>query len=403
MSKLTPRDLIESARLRVWNKHPYIGSVLMSLRLVEMPGIGTLAVDAGWRLYYDPAQCEAWGVEMLAGVVAHECWHVLRDHFGRMPAPEYEKQLGNIAQDVEINSDLKGAGWKLPPSSVFPETFKVKPGLLAEEYYKLLQSKDVKVTVSVCSGKCGGCAGNPHDFEEGAGDDQAGKSGVKPIPRFEQEVIRRQVAIETAQASKTAGNVPAGLAAWAERELAPPTIDWRRQLAGLVRRAITSAAGAVDHTYRKQSRRGAGLRHYLGGNAPIMPALHRPVPSVGMILDVSGSMSGGPAEAARSEIMGVVRAVGCSLDVFLADVQVAGKAKVSTKADVIKLGETLGGTDMAGALREVGAMRKHDVLIVLTDGYTGWHSPGDVRATVLAAITPGGDAPPDWIKSVRMT
>src|ERR1019366_3915639 len=136
--QMNARDFIEAARIRVWNRHPYIGAVLMSLRLIEKTGIGTLAVDAGWRLYYDPKQCEAWGVEMLAGVVAHECWHVLRDHFTRMPPPSYERELGNIAQDCEINSDLLTAGWKLP-AGVFPDTFGMKNGLLAEEYYKLLQ------------------------------------------------------------------------------------------------------------------------------------------------------------------------------------------------------------------------------------------------------------------------
>lgn len=396
---MTPRDLIECARMRVFHRHPYISAVLMSLRLIEKPGIGTLAVDSGWRLYYDPAQCEAWGVEMLAGVVAHECWHVLRDHFVRMPSPEYEKQLGNIAQDMEINSDLRIAGWKLP-AGVFHDDFGLKAGLLAEEYYKLLQKKVIKIKISVCSGKCGGAAGNPHDFEEASASTPA--NGVKGIEQIDQEIRRRQAAQDIQQATKTQGNVPAGLAAWAERELRPPTIDWRRQLAGLVRRAITAAAGAVDHTYRKQSRRGAGLRHYLGRNSPIMPALYRPVPSVALILDVSGSMCGGPAEAARGEIMGVVRAVGCSVDVFVADTRIAGKAKVASKADVAKLGETLGGTSMRSAIIEVSEMKKFDVLVVLTDGYTDWHQPGEVRATVLAAITPGGDAPPEWVKSVRM-
>ena len=144
------------------------------------------------------------------------------------------------------------------------------------------------------------------------------------------------------------------------------------------------------------------MRHYLGPNSPILPALHRSVPSVAIILDVSGSLSGGPAEAARSEVMGVVRAVGCSLDVFVADTQVAGKHRVASSADVAKLGETLGGTCMDEAVREVGTMRKHDVLVVLTDGFTAWHSPGDVRCSVVAAITPGGEMPPEWIKSVRM-
>jgi len=398
---MTSKDLIEAARLRVWSRHPYIGAVLMSLRLVEKPGIGTLAVDAGWRLYYDPEQCVKWGIDLLSGVVAHECWHVLRDHFTRMPPPAYERELGNIAQDCEINSDMTIAGWKLP-DGVFPKTFGMKDGLLAEEYYQLLQKKAIKVNGNgngVCSGKCGGCANNPREFE----DQPDVANGVQPIAKIDQEIRRRQAAQEIAQAAKGQGNVPAGLAAWAERELKPPTIDWRRQLAGLVRRAITAAAGAVDYTYRKQSRRGAGLRHYLGGNAPIMPALYRPVPSVAMILDVSGSMGGGPAEVARSEIMGVVQAVGCSLDVFLADTQVSGRARVANKSDVVKLGETLGGTDLASSIREVNEMRKFDVLIVLTDGETGWHAPGEIRSSVIAAITPGGSEPPEHVRFVRMT
>jgi predicted metal-dependent peptidase len=398
---MTPRDLIEAARLRVWNRHPYIGAVLMSLRLVEKPGIGTLAVDAGWRLYYDPKQCEAWGVELLAGVVAHECWHVLRDHFTRMPHPAYERQLGNIAQDCEINSDLIVAGWKLP-DGVTPDAFKLTEGLLAEEYYKLLQPKIIKIKVGVCAGACGGCAGNPNDFEEETESGTEKSNGVAPIPAFEQAVVRRQAAQDVQQAAKTQGNIPKGLAAWAERELKPPTIDWRKQLAALVRRAITAAAGAVDHTYRKQSRRGAGLRLMFGTNYPILPALYRPVPSVAIILDVSGSMMGGPAEAARAEVMGVVRAVGCSVDVFMADTRIAGKKKVANIQDVAALGETLGGTDMSAAVKEVGAMKKHDVLVVLTDGETGWHSPGDVRQSVLAAVTPGGTMPPEHVRSVRM-
>lgn len=395
---MASKDLIEAARLRVWSRHPYIGAVLMSLRLVEKPGIGTLAVDAGWRLYYDPEQCVKWGIDLLSGVVAHECWHVLRDHFTRLPYPSYERELGNIAQDCEINSDMAVAGWQLP-NGVFPKTFGMKDGLLAEEYYKLLQSKTIKVAAGVCSGKCGGCANNPHDFE----DQLEATDGVRPIAKIDQEIRRRQAAHEIQQAARGQGNVPAGLAAWAESELKPPTIDWRRQLTGLVRRVVTISAGAVDHTYRKQSRRGAGLRHFLGGNAPIMPALYRPMPSVALILDVSGSMMGGPAEAARSEIMGVVRAVGCSLDVFLADTQVSGRAKVATKADVVKLGETLGGTSMASAIREVNEMRKFDVMIVLTDGYTGWHDAGEIRSSVIAAITPGGSDPPDHVRFVRMT
>lgn len=400
---MTALDLLEAARLKVWNKHPYIGAVLMSLRFVEMPGIGTLAVDSGWRLYYDPKTVVEWshkGIELLAGAVCHECWHVLRDHFTRRQ--DRDPQLWNLANDAEINSDITHAGWKLPVAGVMPSMFGMTEGLLAEEYY-LAVLKNVKKITITC--QCGGCAGNPFEWEESndhaKGDGKEG-SGVKPMPAFEQEVIRRQAAQDVQQAVKSIGNVPTGLAAWAERELKPPTIDWRKQLASLVKRAVSYKAGAVDHTYRKSSRRGAGLRHFLGANCPILPSLHCPVPSVAMILDVSGSMMGGPAEAARGEVMGVVKALGFPCIVFVADTRIAGKRRVATQKDIALLGETLGGTDIAHAVKEVDQQKKYDVLVVLTDGETGWHERGSAKATVLAAITPDGTNPPEYVKSVRM-
>jgi hypothetical protein len=57
---------------------------------------------------------------------------------------------------------------------------------------------------------------------------------------------------------------------------------------------------------------------------------------------------------------------------------------------------------MREAVREVDVMKKYDVLIVLTDGETGWHERGSTKATVLAAITPDGENPPEYVKSVRM-
>ena len=296
--------------------------------------------------------------------------------------------------------------WKLPGGNCRTECIRNylawKNGLTAEEYFKKIQGTIVKIKAGVCSGKCGGCAGNAYEFEESPEGTGEGESGVRAINSFEQEVIRRQTAQDICNEQNTAGNVPNGLAAWAKRQLMPPTIDWRQKLAGLVRRTVSAAAGAVDYTYRKSSRRGTGLRHYLGSNCPIMPSLYRPVPSVALILDVSGSMCGGPAESARSEIMAIVRAVGCSVDVFICDTHVADKKKVNCVADVIKLGETLGGTDMAHAIEEVAVMAKHDVLIVLTDGDTEWHKPGIVKQNVLAAITPGGKVPPDYVKMVMM-
>src|SRR5262245_17028047 len=99
----TPQDVIAAARMAVFMRHPYLSAVLFALRPVARPGLGTLAVDAGWRLYYDPETVMRWYAEELAGkldrvaghkgtpyhdgvagVVFHEIGHCLREHHKRM-------------------------------------------------------------------------------------------------------------------------------------------------------------------------------------------------------------------------------------------------------------------------------------------------------------------------------
>jgi predicted metal-dependent peptidase len=365
---MTPRDKLDAARLLVFKRHPYVASVLMSLRPIEKKGIGTLAVSAGWHLYYDPNL--QWTNEVLAAVVYHEVNHVLRDHNGRRLTRE--PLAWNIAADAEINPDVQAAGWTLPPNGVFP---KIK-NLLAEEYYKNIELKEI----SPC---CGSCSGNPAPFEEG--------ESSPGVPQIVQETLRRQAA----EAIRDAGDAPAGLKRWAAEHLAPPKVDWRRQFARYLRCAVADAMGAIDLTWRRPSRRGAGV------SPCILPKLASPKLNIGIILDASGSMDGGPAKAARSEIFGVVKTVGPSI-VYIADVRIAGSRKVASAKDIVELAETLGGTDMRTAVLEVQKLRRHNVLVLLTDGFTGWPAPGEVHCPLVVAVTPGGESPPDYIRSVRI-
>ena len=50
-------------------RRPYLASALWSVQRVAVPGLGTLAVDDRWRLFYDPEVAAAWSVEELAGVL----------------------------------------------------------------------------------------------------------------------------------------------------------------------------------------------------------------------------------------------------------------------------------------------------------------------------------------------
>lgn len=129
---------LAAARLRLVTQRPYLASALWALQPVERPGLGTLAVDAYWRLYWDPAAVEEWSGEQLAAVLYHEVCHLLRDHHGRADAVGAEPRRWNLAGDAEINDDLRAEAIPLPERAVYPAAFGQPDGLLAEEYYAAL-------------------------------------------------------------------------------------------------------------------------------------------------------------------------------------------------------------------------------------------------------------------------
>ena len=424
---MTPKDLISAARIRVTNRHPYVAAVLLSLKPVEKPGLGTMAVDASWRLYYDPAKVVEWGVgshghDGVAGVLAHEVWHCLKDHVARKQDREHDRW--NRAADREINDDLVAAGWKLPAHDkktgqpLLPAQIGCKNGDLAEVYYEK-EPKEPKqesggagqaILAPGCGGKCGGCAGNPHDFEEssqgrsgpaGSAPPTDGGSQITGIDPADQEILRRQVAEAVQAHAKSRGTVPAGLRAWADAELSPAKIDWRRQLANLVRGAIAERSGASDYTYRRPSRRQWGMRKVFGVRAPIMPALRQPLPEVGIVLDTSGSMLGKPLQDALSEVVGIIKALGAPCKAWAVDAAVHAAESLVSARDVEKLNKGGGGTDMRVGIA-LAEKSRVNLIIVLTDGLTPWPNAGEGTVKVLAAVTPGGARPPEHIPCVMI-
>ncbi len=139
---MTPLPLplpLQAARLKLAHQRPYLATALWALVPVERLGLGTLAVDRWWRLYYDPTAVEAWSVDLLVGVLYHEVCHLLRAHHERAEAMGADPTAFNIAGDLEINDDLRDEGVQLPQGALYPEVFGFPPRLLAEEYYSRAQ------------------------------------------------------------------------------------------------------------------------------------------------------------------------------------------------------------------------------------------------------------------------
>ena len=407
---------LQAARLKLAKERPYLASALWTLQPVESK-IGTMAVDMYWRLYYDPQIVNIWTMEELAGVIYHEICHLLRQHNVRMK--NFPKDIANIAADLEINDDLIDERVKLPDKPITPKLFNLPENLLAEEYAVLLQQdnqqnsqkqdqqdqqslqdqqgqnqqslqnqqkqdsqkqslqneqKQGQNSPLPGTGHCGSCAtGQLEDWElpEGKGEQQG-------ITESEAELIRRNVAVAIQQASMQRGDVPAHLKRWADKKL-KPKINWRKELATVIKNTISNVAGCIDYSYSKPSR-----RQY---KDIIMPSLRQPSVSVAVVIDTSGSVSNNMLSQALAEVDGILKSVGLKDGVHY--IACDAEVHVNKKINSIKQAELKGGggTDMGVGIKAAMNLKpRPNVCIVLTDGYTPWPDIPPQKMKVIAGL-----------------
>ncbi|HTW01818.1 MAG TPA: VWA-like domain-containing protein [Streptosporangiaceae bacterium] len=407
---MSEREVPGLAAGRVWaaTRFPYLATGLFGTQVVAEDGIGTVAVDEGWRLHADPELTARWTPAQLGSVLVHHVGHLLRAHAERAaPAMEAsaasqagtgrdaEAELWVRCADAEINDDLVPAGLELPGSPVLPAHLGAQPGGLAEQYFETARRRDGayrppgQMRADRWDLDCGsGADGRPRPWDSGAG------------PRLapsQARLLARQVAQDCLRHGREAGDVPAGLLRWAD-ELLEPAVDWRKALAAELRRAVADTAGAVDYSYRRPSRRASVA------GAVVLPALRRPVPDIAVVCDTSGSMSEDLLAVALAEVEGLLRAVGAArqLRVLACDTAVAPARRVSSARQVELIGG--GGTDMGAGIDAASRLRPRPAItVVLTDGYTPWPDEPPRGMRVVVGLI-GDEAPeaPAWARAVRV-
>jgi predicted metal-dependent peptidase len=399
-----PATRLAAGRLWATSRMPYFAAALFALQPVSAPGLATFAVDAAWRLYIDPATVAAWSVEEIGAVLIHEVLHLLRDHAGRAQDQGVTDQTAaawNAACDAEINDDLVEAELPLPGDPILPSTLGKPSGQLAETYYRpKRQSQALRPD-------CGsGAHGRPrvHDLVASAGDPDgdAGADVSIGIDPLEAVSIRHQTAAAVlASDQKSPGRVPAGLRRWAGDAL-QPVVDWRREFATLIRRAAYESSGKVDYRQGRRNRRAAARPEL------ILPGLIRPVPSVAVVIDTSGSIDAGDLSTAVAEIDGITAAIGARqrrVTVFAVDAEVQAISRAARGRDIELAGG--GGTDMGRGLDAAAALRpRPHVIVVLTDGWTPWPNRPPAGARVIVGLI-GSDAAesdtvPAWARPLRI-
>ena len=432
---LEARKILQAARVIALRARPYLAQALCALQLREKAGIGTMACDAHWRVYYDPATVRQWGPQNTAAGLLHEVGHLVRGHHARAKAlgvTAEGAQDANLAQDAAINEHLccPGDTFALLATDSTPAKLGLPAGKTWEEYYALLRAKSQQQQQQQGQGgqpqpqpgggksqpgqgggkgrSCGsGATGVPEAWEDappsdGAGDGEGeGEGGVPGLNEAEARAVQTATAkaVESHEAKHGRGSA-GGFGVWAAEKLTPPTVPWQQVLRGAVRSAVQYRRGAADFTYSRPSRRGAAVQ------GVVMPAMHAPVPQVAVVLDTSASMGDRELQTALAEVEGVCRAVAAQVRVLVVDAVVHDDRTVQSVRDVRVVGR--GGTDMNAGIRRVVEGRRTkpcDVIVVITDGDTAMPERADVPRDVrliycLVGWLAKHSRPPAWATSV---
>ena len=387
-------DHLAAARLWAATKFPYLATGVFGAQVIADRGSGTVSVDESWRMHADPEVTADWTPAQLGSVLIHHVCHLLRTHGERAQGTGVRPDEAADwirAADAEINDDLVPAGLELPGHPVLPRDLRAEDGLLAEQYFAGMRRHAGRAAENPAR------SGQWLDCGSGADGIPRPGQGDSGLPRWQADLLRRQVAQDVIAHGKQPGTVPAGLLRWAE-EVLSPKVNWRAVLAAELRRAVAEVSGAVDYSYRRPSRRSA-----VAGPV-VLPALRRPVPEVAVVCDTSGSMTEDLLAMVLAEVEGLLRALGLArqVRVLACDTAVAPAQRVSSARQVELIGG--GGTDMGAGIGAAAALRPRPaVTVVLTDGYTPWPAaaPKGMRV-VVGLLGEGAPEAPPWTRSVRV-
>ena len=384
---------LQAARLWIAANRPYYSKAVFSCPVIPAAAPARVGIDERWRIYANSEFLESLTVEQTAAELIHVLNHALRDHaqrarnasVGAMTAPVW-----NAAADCEINDDLFEDDLIEDDDWLFPETLGMSDFMPAEHYYRHLLDNGVSVQVHI---ECGsGCHSHavPHELD----------ADTDALSDFDRTLLKRAVAAAVADHKKTHGtvSVPEGLARWAQQTL-HPKVNWRQQLASALRSSVHHKTGTADYTWQRPSRRQQPQ------DPVLRPAMTRPVPSITVVVDTSGSMSEHELDRALTEISAIVATIvpGDSVRVLSVDTIVHTDQHIHNTSQISL--EGAGGTNMAAGIA-AAAEAKPDAIVVITDGWTPWSPtrPQGARC-VIAALTDNHQLKgvPDWIQTIDMS
>ena len=402
-----------AARIVAQNRWPYMSGLLFSLRPVEVSKqeVPTMAVDAGWRVYYSPEFVMEQPVEVLATALLHECMHCVLDHMGRFKAMKSKTSsnlIWNYCGDAHINKTLDDAqmpwGEFSPVRFDFLEKYGVSSQDSTEAAYLMVldylaaNKEDFDGDVDCGSGAGGGS----RDYEIEGNDINA-----PAIGQDDKEGVKDTLAIDVAKSAEAGEDVPGELKKWSSSRI-KPQVDWRKHLGSRLRSSFAVANGKKDYSYSKPSRKQEALRQ--GGINVLLPSMRNPSPpEISVVIDTSGSITRAEIEKYAAELFSILTSIGSSgkLNIIGCDTGTTGPFQVKRATDIPKLDlRGGGGTDLRKGIDLALEAKKVDIVIVATDGETPWHEVcPDRTVSYIGLFTSeaGSRKCPTWMQPVLIS
>lgn len=403
--------ILDQHRRNILVRSPFFGQVMMQLDIVPVrdPRVSTAATD-GKTIYFDIDFLSQLSDNDREFILEHELVHNILAHSIRLE--NRDRELFNIAADMEVNDLLRCDGLSVPKTAIMPKLYGFENGLSAEEYYdKLLaQQKNRPSRGDDDNGSSGGAGGSSsfnqkldgqfdkhiyngdkaEDEEPAECEDRYGKidddAEYQPQPSRSNANRMKEAAVSAAQQiSRECGDMPDHLKRLIS-QLVKPTVEWRNELA----KFITRTTGEVNRSWARPNRRFASSGLYL-------PSSSGDKLRVAVGLDTSGSTVCS-LKRFVSEVAGIMGAAGeYELHIIQCDVRVKKAdsfSSIDNPFDPELEYETSGGggTNLCPIFEHI---RKNqldvDAIIMFTDGEFGKLTDNDLPdVPVLWAVTTDG-------------
>jgi predicted metal-dependent peptidase len=383
-----PMTRLQKARSLMLIKHPFFASLMLSMPLIETTEVPTAATDMK-SLFVNPDFVESIDDPTLLFVLAHEIMHTALMHGMRKQVRDHV--MWNIACDYSINLTLLDSGFKVWPSALCDDKYRLPPDpktkskgglpMSADSIYnQIRQEQDEKKK------QAGQGQGQPQPGQPGQGQGSGG-NGPPPPPGqgglgepggdhhspmlgdlkepdvtgdpVAEDRLRKDIQQRVAQAATVArmtGNLPGALERFVG-EVLEPKVPWF----DLLRHYMTEFT-PDDEDWNRRNRRFQGV---------YLPSDHSErMGEFIAIGDTSGSIGNDEMAQYVAEFIAVAEDVKPErIRLVWADTKVAGEQVFDEGEEIVAKPKGGGGTDMRVPLKHVEQFEPQ-VVVLFTDGYT---------------------------------